>query len=104
VRTNHPHVADQRGLVGDTDFMAEFCTVPWRFELFQIDSRTDDFNFCRINSVFFHQLAFDHRSVCNDLRTAVLENKCATLAADWIGDAARAAQWNSGKEKWQANP
>ncbi|PYL24640.1 MAG: hypothetical protein DMF44_04500 [Verrucomicrobia bacterium] len=66
--------------------------------------RTDDFNFCCINFMFFHQLAFDHRSVGNDLRTAVLENKCATSTADWIGDAARAAQWNSANEKWQANP
>ena len=54
--------------------------------------------------MFFHQLAFDHRSVGNDLRTAVLENKCATSAGDRIGDAARAAQWNSAKEKWQTNP
>ena len=45
----------------------------------------------RINSVLFHQLAFDHGSVGNDLRTSVLENKCSASAADWIGDAARAA-------------
>jgi hypothetical protein len=34
----------------------------------------------------------------------MLENERATSAADWISDAARAAQWNSAKEKWQANP
>ena len=104
VRTNHPHVADQRRVITDADFTAEFCPIARRLELFQIDGGTDDFNFCGINSVLFHQLAFDHRSVGNDLRTAVLENECATSAADWIGDAARAAQWNSKKEKWQTNP
>jgi len=52
----------------------------------------------------FHQLAFDHRSVCNDLRTAVFENERAAGAADRIGDAARAAQWNSANEKRQTNP
>ena len=38
IRTNHPHVADQRGRVAETDFMAEFCPVARRLELFQIDS------------------------------------------------------------------
>ena len=54
VRTNHPYVANQRNFVANADFAAEFCTVAWRRELFQIDSRTDDLNFSRINSVFFH--------------------------------------------------
>ena len=36
--------------------------------------------------MLFHQLAFDHRSVCNDLRTAVFENERAPGAADRIGD------------------
>ena len=38
VRTNHPYVADQRGLIVDANFAAEFCPVARRLELFQIDS------------------------------------------------------------------
>jgi len=49
-------------------------------------------------------LAFDHRRVGNDLRTAMLENKCATFAADWISDTARAAQRNAAKVEGQTKP
>ena len=38
VRSNHPHVTDQRYVVTDTDFTAEFCSVARRLEFHQIDS------------------------------------------------------------------
>ena len=38
VRSNHPDVANQRSVVADADFMAEFCSVARRLEFFQIDS------------------------------------------------------------------
>jgi hypothetical protein len=34
----------------------------------------------------------------------MLENKCATFAADWIGDTARAAQRNAAKVEGQTKP
>ena len=34
----------------------------------------------------------------------MLENKCASFASDGIGDAARAAQWNSAEIEPQTNP
>jgi hypothetical protein len=34
----------------------------------------------------------------------MLENKCASFASDWIGNAARTAQWNSGKIEREAKP
>lgn len=54
--------------------------------------------------MFLYELAFDYRCVGHDLRTAVLEDKGATFAADWISDTARTAQRNAAKIEWQTNP
>ena len=54
--------------------------------------------------MFPYELAFDHRCVGYDLRTAMLENKRPTFAADWISDTARAAQRNAAKIQRQTNP
>src|SRR5206468_6421313 len=54
--------------------------------------------------MFLYELAFDHRCVGHDLRTAMLENKGATFAADWISDTARTTQRNAAKIERQTNP
>ncbi len=54
--------------------------------------------------MFLYELAFDHRRVGHDLRTAMLENKGATFAADWISDTARTTQRNAAKIEGQTNP
>jgi len=54
--------------------------------------------------MFLYELAFDHRCIGHDLRTAMLKNKRATFAADWISDTAGAAQRNAAKIQRQANP
>ena len=54
--------------------------------------------------MFLNELTLNHRCVSHDLRTAMLENKCASLASDWIGDTARTAQWNAAKIQRQTNP
>jgi len=54
--------------------------------------------------MFLYKLAFDHRCVSDDLRAAMLENKCATFAADWVSDTAGAAQRNAAKIKRETKP
>ena len=54
--------------------------------------------------MFLYELAFDHRCVGHDLRTAMLENKGATFAANWISDTARTTQRNAAKIERQTNP
>ena len=54
--------------------------------------------------MFLYEVALDHRCVGHDLRTAMLENKRATFAADWISDTAGTAQRNAAKIQRQTNP
>ena len=54
--------------------------------------------------MFLDEFAFNHRRVGHNVRTAVLEDKCASLASDWIGDAARPAKWNPAKIERQTKP
>ena len=54
--------------------------------------------------MLLYELPFDHRRVSHDLRTAMLENKRATFAADWISDTAGTAQRNAAKIQRQTNP
>src|SRR6266496_419732 len=101
---NHAHVSNKRSVVGDADFMPEFRPVARRLELFQIDRGPDDLNLGGINPMFLYQLAFDHRCVGDDLRTAVFEHKCATFVADWVRDTARAAERNATTVQGQTEP
>ena len=101
---NHADVGDDRRFGRKSDLTPEFHSVTVGREFFEIDRRTDDFNFFRSDAVLFDKFCFDDLGVGDDFCATVPIDERAPLLTERIGDAARARHRPAAEKKRETEP